>query len=201
MQILIMHRIVISLLLLIFFLPDGSAQDSTNDIKVYDGIVIDGDTIIIYELKAINIRARYTYEYRKRMRQYNKLAKKVKKVYPYALLLEEKLDSMSIRMDKLASERKRKEFVKQKEKELFKQFEKEIMKLTISEGLVLVKLIDRQTGDTSYELIKELRGSITAFFWQGIARFFGNDLKAEYDPETIDAMIEDIVQRIEAGEL
>ncbi len=196
-----MLRTFIILSFIFLFSFNTNAQDNSEDLKIYDGLVIEGDTIILYELQAVNIRARYTYEYRKRMRKYNKLVRKVKKVYPYALMLEEKLDSMNFRMDKLASERKRKEFVKTQEKALFKQFEKEIMKLTVSEGLVLVKLIDRQTGDTSYELIKELRGSITAFFWQGIARFFGNDLKAEYDPEEMDQMIEDIVQRIEAGEL
>ncbi|TFH22950.1 MAG: DUF4294 domain-containing protein, partial [Bacteroidia bacterium] len=72
-------------------------------------------------------------------------------------------------------------------------------KLTVTQGIILVKLIDRETGRSSYLVIKELKGSITAFFWQGIARIFGNNLKAEYDPEGDDRVIEDIVRGIEAG--
>ena len=79
------------------------------------------------------------------------------------------------------------------------RFEKEVRKLTVSQGIILVKLIDRETGRTSYQVIKELKGNVTAFFWQGIARIFGNNLKTEYDPEGEDRVIEDIVLGIEAG--
>ena len=79
------------------------------------------------------------------------------------------------------------------------EFEKEVKKLTISQGIILVKLIDRETGRTSYQVIKELKGGFTAFFWQGLARIFGNNLKAEYDPVDKDRVIEDIVMGIEAG--
>ena len=79
------------------------------------------------------------------------------------------------------------------------QFEKQVRKLTITQGIILVKLIDRETGRSSYQVIRELKGNITAFFWQGIARIFGNNLKAEYDPGGADKVIEDIVKGIEAG--
>ena len=72
--------------------------------------------------------------------------------------------------------------------------------MTVSQGKVLVKLIDRETGQTSYELIKELRSGFTAFMWNSIAILFGNNLKAEYDPVE-DADIEAIVQMIERGEI
>jgi len=79
------------------------------------------------------------------------------------------------------------------------QFEREVKRLTVTQGIILVKLIDRETGRTSYQVIQELKGRLTAFFWQGIARIFGNNLKAEYDPVDRDRIIEDIVQGIEAG--
>jgi hypothetical protein len=79
------------------------------------------------------------------------------------------------------------------------QFEKEVKRLTVTQGIILVKLIDRETGRTSYQVIKELKGGFTAFFWQGIARIFGNNLKTEYDPENQDKVMEDIVLGIEAG--
>ena len=76
---------------------------------------------------------------------------------------------------------------------------RQVKKLTITQGIILVKLIDRETGHTSYEVIKDLKGGFTAFFWQGIARIFGNNLKAEYNPDGEDAKIEDIVRGIESG--
>ena len=69
------------------------------------------------------------------------------------------------------------------EAELRAEFEAEVKDLTISQGRILVKLIDRQTGETSYELVKDLRGSFVAFVWQGMARLFGQDLKSNYDPD------------------
>ncbi|HMC98331.1 MAG TPA: DUF4294 domain-containing protein, partial [Flavobacteriales bacterium] len=92
-------------------------------------------------------------------------------------------------------------YVKLAEAELRAEFEGELKDLTVSQGRVLIKLVDRETGHTSYELVKELRGNFQAFIWQGLARLFGNDLKDEYDPFGDEAMIEAIVQRIERGEL
>ena len=79
------------------------------------------------------------------------------------------------------------------------EFEKDVRHLTVTQGIILVKLIDRETGRTSYQVIKELKGGFTAFFWQGIARIFGNNLKTEYDPADQDKVMEDIVLGIEAG--
>jgi hypothetical protein len=73
--------------------------------------------------------------------------------------------------------------------------------LTVTQGRILIKLIDRETGNTSYSLVKELRGSLQAFFWQGLARLFGSNLKSEYDANGQDVQIEAIVQQIERGEL
>ncbi|MCB0784678.1 MAG: DUF4294 domain-containing protein, partial [Flavobacteriales bacterium] len=92
-------------------------------------------------------------------------------------------------------------YVKLAEAELRAEFEAEVRELTISQGKVLIKLIDRETGQTSYDLVKQLRGGFQAFIWQGVARLFGNDLKDDYDPDVEDRMIEVIVQRIERGEL
>ena len=82
-----------------------------------------------------------------------------------------------------------------REAELRAEFEAEVRELTISRGKVLIKLIDRETGQTSYDLVKQLRGGFQAFIWQGVARLFGNDLKDDYDPDVEDRTIEVIVQR------
>jgi hypothetical protein len=76
-----------------------------------------------------------------------------------------------------------------------------LRKLTFTQGRILIKLIDRETGHTTYEIVKELKGSLSAFFWQSVARIFGSNLKMEYDAKGDDRMIEDIVIRIENGML
>ncbi len=80
-----------------------------------------------------------------------------------------------------------------------KKFAPELKRLTIIQGRILIKLIDRETGNTTYELIKKLRGSFSAFMWQSIARLLGDNLKAEYNAKEDDKMIEDIIIRIENG--
>jgi hypothetical protein len=87
------------------------------------------------------------------------------------------------------------------EAELRAEFEQDMKSMTVTQGRILVKLIDRQTGHTSYDLVKQLRGSFQAWMWQGVAKVFGNDLKGEYDPEGDDKLVESIVRRIENGEL
>ena len=73
--------------------------------------------------------------------------------------------------------------------------------MTITQGKLLIKLVDRETLNTSYELIRQYRGNFSAAFWQGIARIFGTDLKAEYDPYGEDAVIEIILHELESGNL
>jgi hypothetical protein len=85
------------------------------------------------------------------------------------------------------------------DKELKERFEDKLKKVSFSEGIILIKLIDRETGDTSFELIRDLKGSVSAYMWQGVARIFGSNLKLDYDPEGDDELIEDIVLRIERG--
>ena len=81
------------------------------------------------------------------------------------------------------------------------QFEDQLVKLSITQGRILIKLVDRETGSTTYEVLKELKGSFSAFIFQGIARLFGSNLKSEYDALEEDKMIEDIIVRIENGQL
>jgi hypothetical protein len=87
------------------------------------------------------------------------------------------------------------------EAEIKAEFSEELKSLTQSQGRLLIKLIDRETGRTSYDLVKQLRGSFEAWLWQGVAQLFGNDLKDDYDPNGDDALVESIVRRIENGEL
>lgn len=158
-----------------------------------------GDTLIYRKLDEIVIRPR---KGRKMSaKEYARLVQKIKKVYPYAKIAAKELEQYNEKFVNIKSEREKRKYIKSIEKQLFNKYEKSFKKLTISEGRYLMLLIDRETGDTSYELIKELKGSLPALFWQGIARVFGNSLKDEYDPVYKHFVIEQIVLMIERGEL
>ena len=86
------------------------------------------------------------------------------------------------------------------EKELKTEFEAPLKDLSMTQGKILLKLIDRETGNTSYELVKDLRGGFQAFMWQGVARIFGSNMKSEYYPEGEDIMIERAIKLVEAGQ-
>lgn len=131
--------------------------------------------------------------------KWDKLKRDVKAAYPYAVLAKMKLAELDSQLKYISGERAQKEFAEKAEKQLVDQFEKDMRNLTFSQGKILIKLVDRETGSTTYQLIKEHRGSFTAFMWQGVAFVFGNNLKAEYDGEGDDQKIEQVVELIELG--
>ncbi len=135
------------------------------------------------------------------MRQYRKLVYNVKKVYPYAKLAGEKFATINAHMDSLTSKKQQREYIKQIEKEILQQYEEDLKNLTITQGRILIKLIDRETSETSYEVVKDLRGSFQAALWQTVARIFGTNLKTEFDAEGEDKTIDEIMRMIENGQL
>lgn len=190
-------NIVIALVLFGFVQTANSQADTLN---WYKGSIIGSDTMAVVNLgqAVVSNNQSYANRYQKR---YFRLEKKVLKVYPYAEAAGDLMNQYALHLSELKTERERKRYLKKAEEELKSEFEGEIKDMTISEGLILIKLIDRQTGDTSYELIKELRGSFSAFLWQSVARLFGSNLKEDYSPEEEDIVIENIVRRIENGDL
>ena len=160
-----------------------------------------GDTIILANMAEIDISTvpKPVFESRREERRYTRLVFNVKKVYPYAKMARTKLEEMNEHFKTLTSEKQKKEYTKQVEKEIRDQFEDQLKDLTRTQGFLLIKLIDRETGRVSYELVKELRGDFSAFFWQALARLFGLNLKTPYDPNGEDKPIEDIIKAIDAG--
>ena len=185
------------------FAQETVRKDSAENIKghLVEGKVEDGDTLLHVQLRPITIRPPFKFTSRRQRRRYSRLVRYVKKVYPYSIIVSNQLNEIHEHMDEHETKKEKKMFLKEKEAELKKEFEGKLRKLTYSQGRILMKLIDRETGVTTYEIVKELKGSLNAFFWQSIARIFGSSLKLEYDPEGDDRMIEDIVIRIENGEL
>ncbi len=177
-----------------------SAQETQKDTAVLVRAMVEGsDTIPIIELPEVLVYKSRDFDYLYLKRRYRRMIRNIKKAYPYAQIAGVKLKELDDHLATLESEKEQKAYIKLAEKDIMGQFEKEVKKLTVTQGIILVKLIDRETGRTSYQVIKELKGGFTAFFWQGIARIFGNNLKTKYDPENQDKVMEDIVLGIEAG--
>jgi len=173
--------------------------DTTGNWGVTSGVIRGADTIPMINLPEIRVYHAQNYEYLFLKRKYRRLIYNVKKAYPYAKIAAGRLKELDRQLALLHGEKERKAYIETAEKQIMEEFEQQVRKLSITQGIILVKLIDRETGRTSYQVIKDLKGGFTAFFWQGIARIFGNNLKAEYDPERQDRVIEDIVQGIELG--
>jgi len=169
--------------------------------KIVIARVVDGDTIIMFDLPEYMVSAKLPRKLRLMARKHNRLVYNVKKVYPYAKLAGIKLTEYEELLKNAKSDADRKRLMKQAEHELKEEFEDDLKKLTFKQGLILIKLVDRETGHSSYILVQELRGNFVAFFWQTFARVFGLNLKTEYDPEGADRDIEEIVVMIENGEL
>lgn len=168
---------------------------------VHRAVVVDGDTIPVIQLDPTEVRGRWVARDRRAAERYDKLTRNVVKVYPYARITGELLREYEHDLAIIQREGDQELYVKLAEAELRAEFEAEVKDLTMSQGRVLIKLIDREAGRTSYELVKELRGSFTAFVWQGMARLFGQDLRSSYDPRGDDLLMEVVVQRIERGEI
>ncbi len=134
-------------------------------------------------------------------RRYERLVYNIKKVYPYALMVRSRLEKVNDDLQKIPDEKGRRAYIKNVEKDVFGKYEGDMRQMTITQGRLLIKLIDRETQNTSYELIRDYRGKLTAVFWQGIARIFGTNLKDVYDPFDQDALIELIINEIDAGRL
>ncbi|HQW06610.1 MAG: DUF4294 domain-containing protein [Flavobacteriales bacterium] len=195
-----MDRISTFLITLVLASSASMAQEDVSS-HVLRAVVVNGDTIPVVQLPEAHVAARWSPKDRRDAERYTKLMRHVVKVYPYASLTERLLKEYEHDLAQIQRNSDQELYVKLAEAELRAEFEAEIKDLTVSQGKVLVKLIDRQTGQTSYELVKQLRGSFQAFIWQGLAQLFGQDLKSGYDREGEDNVIELIVQRIERGEL
>ncbi|WP_292949028.1 DUF4294 domain-containing protein [Olleya sp. UBA1516] len=170
-------------------------QDSTE----VEYIIIEGDSIpqkSIY-LDEVMILDKLSFKSKEDRRRYLILGRKTLKVYPYAKLAADRLNALNTRLQSLDRKRDKKKYAKKVQKYIEEEFSEELKKLTRTEGQILVKLIHRQTGKTTFDLIKELRSGWRAFWFNSTAYLFNISLKREYDPENVeeDYLIEDILIR------
>lgn len=161
----------------------------------------DGQTYPLVELSEITVVGRMPKGVRFDYRRHARLVYNVRRVYPYALLVRDEFGRVNRLLETMPDEKAQRNFMQQYEKELLDRYEGDMRKLTFTQGKILIKLIDRETQITSYELIRQYRGKFSASFWQGIARIFGTNLKTTYDAKGDDYLIEQVIREIEAGRL
>jgi hypothetical protein len=190
--------------LIIFFLVSGLAffaDAQENHAHQFPVQVINGDTIPYIHLREIEVYALKIPKTTKGKRKLTKLVKNVKRVYPYAKMAGIQLRRYDKELSNARNDRERRKIMKVAEKEIKERYGDELRKMNFSQGKILIKLIDRETGETSYNLVQELRGGFTAFFYQAFARIWGYNLKVRYDPKGEDRQIETIVKMIERGQI
>ena len=162
-------------------------------------LIIVGDTITSnsINLNEVYILPKLKFTSSESRRRYLILQRKTIKVYPYAKLAAERLESLNERISNLKSKGKRKKYTRMVQKYIEGEFAEKLKKFTITEGQILIKLIHRQTGETAFELIKYLRSGWRAFWYNNTASLFNMSLKLPFDPKTSeeDYFIEDILQR------
>ncbi len=179
----------------------GDTTEPITGTVVYGRIEENGDTTLIVYLPEVDIDLMQRYFQITETNKGRRLASNVKKVYPYAKLAGEKMKEYDSILANVAEKSERNRLMKQAEKEITDQYTEDLKNLTITQGLILVRLIDRETGNTSYQLVQELRGKMRAFFYQGFARLWGYNLKTEFDPHNNpeDDAIDTIMTLLERG--
>lgn len=197
-------KIALSIALFLIALSARAQYQDPLSIKggyILPGVIVDGDTIPYTRIKPVVILPPLEFKSHNEYLRYRKLVRNIKRVYPYSLIARDIFRDIEYAMDSIKNPREQKKYIKQKDQELQDRYTEELKKLTITQGQLLIKLIDRELGMTSYEVVKELRGSVSAFMWQSLARLFGSSLKSEFDEDGEDALIERIIILIENGQL
>ena len=166
---------------------------------IAQGIIVGVDTFAYFSLPWLVVEEQMPFATKRKYEQWTKLKHNVKKVYPYAIMAAARLKQYERELKNMPDEEVRKKYMAAAEKQLQKEFGEELKNLSVNQGKILIKLIDRETGNTSFDLVKQLRGSFSAFMWQSLARLFGSNLKSEYDPNGEDRLIEQAIKQIEAG--
>lgn len=187
-------NLYILLFLLLLPLPLSAQRRGERGYWRQEWSVENGDSIAVIHLNPVRKYAR-----KPDMRRYARLVRAVKRVYPIAEEAKVLMKTMECELLALSNKKQQKLYIKGIEKRLIREYTPVLKKMTIYDGRVLLKLIDRQTDDTAFEIIKEFRGGFEAGLWQALAKIFGNNLKTDYDPETDDFLLEYIVVLYEKG--
>ena len=174
-----------------------NGQLGKNDTILTNSIIYQGDTIPAQTLEWVWVDGKFSPAQRRKKAEWTRLRNAVYVTYPYARRAGAIINDINSKLASIPTKDKRKTYLKTREKELKKEFADPLSDLSVYQGKVLMKLINRQTGNNCYELIGEYKGSFTARFWQTVAFVFGSNLKQSYDGSGEDSQIESIVMEVE----
>jgi Domain of unknown function (DUF4294) len=174
-----------------------NAQSVLDTIRVEAFITPQGDTIPQSWLPTVEVSAKQTNQWRNYWRDWTRLRNAVYITYPYAKSASKVISEVNAQLVNVKDESLRKQIIKAREKELKRDFADKITKLSVYQGKVLMKLINRETGNNCYSLIQEFKGNFNAGFWQAVAFVFGSSLKQPYEPQGDDREIEKIVLEVQ----
>lgn len=198
--------IILSLLSNIALSQDALLGDEQSNpiqlLKKYRSTVYNGDTIAQVDLNTAVIYGSRVFENAEDEKKFRKLVRDIKKALPYSKIAGNRIKEYNeLLVDK--KRRDKKKLMREVEKKLKVEFKRDLENLSVSQGKILMKLIDRETGKSSYDLVKEFRGGFTAFFWQSFAVIYDGDLnmKIRYDKDNADKQMEEIIGMIERGEI
>ncbi|MDR2281594.1 MAG: DUF4294 domain-containing protein [Sphingobacterium sp.] len=155
-----------------------------------------GEIVPWFPIEEVVIRAQREWKSEEDRNRYIRLKRNVLRVLPYAIYAQRRYEQLDRDLALVSNKRDEKTLIKACEQEIKEKINNEVKNLSVSQGKILIKLIERQTGNTSYDLVKDMKGSITAFVYQGVARVFGHNLKSTYNP-TEDFEIENIIREYE----
>ncbi len=192
-----MQKQLFLLMVMVLLFSGAHAQERKEYLLPY--IIENGDTIFYSKIKEATIIGHSSVRSKHDWKQYRRMVYNLKKVYPYTQIAKNKLAEMDTHFSRLKTKKERKDYIDRVENEMMAEFEGPLRKLTRSQGKMLIKLVDRETGQSSYAIVKELKGNFTTFFWQNIGRLFGYNLKTRYDPNGEDAVLEELVKMYEDG--
>jgi Domain of unknown function (DUF4294) len=184
------NKLILIILMLIGVQKTHAQTIGANDTIKTLSIIYEGDTIPLQNLE-------YVYVYGKLSAAAKAAYAKYNVTYPYAMRAGAVMNDINANLVGVTDKSKRKEYIRTREKELKKEFTNPLTNLSIYQGKVLMKLINRETGSNCYEIIKEMKGGFTARFYQTVAFFFDSNLKQSYDADTDDATIEKIVKEVQ----
>ncbi|MBR4303647.1 MAG: DUF4294 domain-containing protein [Bacteroidaceae bacterium] len=196
-----MKRVYILLIVALLVVPQMVSADKSKQDKINVALstVYKGDTIPSFDLYEVTIYGRRYYTNVRKQRKYDKLVHNVMKTYPLAKEVKAILVETYLYLQTLPTDEAKQKHIDQVEKGVWDQYLPEMKKLTLSQGKLLIKLIDRECNQTGFELINAFMGGFKANFYQVFASLFGATLKKEYDPQSIeeDAAIEEIIYLID----
>lgn len=185
--------------------PTHAADVGDGRIPIYKGynwrVDENGDSMIVYYLVDAYCYPKLTFKNKKEKQEYDRLVRNVKITLPYAKLVAETLIETYEYIETLPTKKEREAYLKRMEKEIFNQYKPTFKRFSRTQARLLIKLIQRETNQSSYEIVKAFMGTFRAAFWQGFGKLFGVSLKSDYEPDSNkeDGRIERIATQVERG--